>query len=493
MTFAFDEQFAMFDITPVENQFILEYLPGAKGDHVKVYLYGLLCCYHPQKETDIGSISRELGMTEDEVMLAFRYWERRGIVKRVQDHPPAWQYINIKQKNLVNDDIPDPEYVQFSRELENCFEGVRDFHGSEIAACYEWKDAMHLSTEVILMLLKYMARTRGKHFKIKDAEKVAMMLSDENALTVDDAEHVLARDESMNAGFRKVLRKLGKKYNPSDANLMVYKKWVDDWHFTQEAIEDACDRTGTSDPSLALVDAILEKAYKSQGNPEKVLDRNALESYEQQRKNLKEILSETGHRGAPTAAQQELYSRMAAMYPQEVIFLAARECAAKNRDFDSVLKLLQSWQDRGFTRTEQIREHIEAFHEKEEFLKSLRMKWSVRDAEPGQKALQLLAKWENELGFSRDMISLAAEYAFEARKPVAYMDAILAGWAEKGIRTPGAAEQERLDKKKQPADTGRKGGEKTVPAQQYSQRDYSQEQDEAMQRMLTMDGGDGRA
>ena len=65
MTFAFDERYAMFDVTPVENQFILEYLAGAKGDYVKVYLYGLLCCYHPRKEMDIASMSRELELTED--------------------------------------------------------------------------------------------------------------------------------------------------------------------------------------------------------------------------------------------------------------------------------------------------------------------------------------------------------------------------------------------------------------------------------------------
>ena len=28
--FGFDERYAMFDITPVENQFILDYLPDAK-------------------------------------------------------------------------------------------------------------------------------------------------------------------------------------------------------------------------------------------------------------------------------------------------------------------------------------------------------------------------------------------------------------------------------------------------------------------------------
>ena len=75
MTFAFDERYAMFDITPVENQFILEYMPGAKGDYVKVYLYGLLCCYHPRKEMDVASMSRELGMTEDVILAAYRYWE----------------------------------------------------------------------------------------------------------------------------------------------------------------------------------------------------------------------------------------------------------------------------------------------------------------------------------------------------------------------------------------------------------------------------------
>ena len=40
--FGFDEQYAMFDVTPVANQFLLEYMPMARGDYVKVYLYGLM-------------------------------------------------------------------------------------------------------------------------------------------------------------------------------------------------------------------------------------------------------------------------------------------------------------------------------------------------------------------------------------------------------------------------------------------------------------------
>ena len=40
--FSFDEQAALFDVTPLPNQFILNYLPEASGDAVRVYLFGLV-------------------------------------------------------------------------------------------------------------------------------------------------------------------------------------------------------------------------------------------------------------------------------------------------------------------------------------------------------------------------------------------------------------------------------------------------------------------
>ena len=203
------------------------------------------------------------------------------------------------------------------------------------------------------------------------------------------------------------------------------------------------------------------------------------------------MLKEIGQYGAATPAQQRLYDRMTEMFPQEIILLAAGECAAKQKKFDSVLKLLESWQERGFTDEEQIRNHIEAFHQKEEVLKKLRQKWAGQDADIGQKTLQLLEKWEKSMRFSREMISLAADAAFEAKKPIAYMDRLLTDWSEKGIRTPEAAKQEQ---KTAGAGELRKTG-KTVSAQQYSQRDYEGEQEDAMRRMLSgvRNGGESHA
>ena len=67
-------------------------------------------------------------------------------------------------------------------------------------------------------------------------------------------------------------------------------------------IEDACDRTGTSTPSLGLVDAILERAYMNSGSSGQ-LNRNDLDAAEEKRKNLREVLREMGQYGAPTPAR----------------------------------------------------------------------------------------------------------------------------------------------------------------------------------------------
>lgn len=60
--FGFDDQSFIFDVTPVENQFILEHMVSAKGDDVKVYLYGLMHCYRPGSGMDLQQMAKDLGM-----------------------------------------------------------------------------------------------------------------------------------------------------------------------------------------------------------------------------------------------------------------------------------------------------------------------------------------------------------------------------------------------------------------------------------------------
>ncbi len=96
MSFRFSESFGMFDVTPVENLFIEEYMLRAPGDYIKVYLYGLAQCYHPSGNAGIEAFSRALGVEQDVVRSAFLYWEKLGVVRKVSDRPPSYQYNNLK-------------------------------------------------------------------------------------------------------------------------------------------------------------------------------------------------------------------------------------------------------------------------------------------------------------------------------------------------------------------------------------------------------------
>ena len=64
----FADNFSMYDITPVENLFIQEFMTRAPGDYVRVYLYGLMLCYHPTGNAGPEEIARALGMENDQVL-----------------------------------------------------------------------------------------------------------------------------------------------------------------------------------------------------------------------------------------------------------------------------------------------------------------------------------------------------------------------------------------------------------------------------------------
>ena len=68
--------------TDVENMFINEYLPGAPGEYVKVFLYGLL---YAQLGTEMthSAMAAQLGLSEKTLADAWNYWEQMGVVKKL--------------------------------------------------------------------------------------------------------------------------------------------------------------------------------------------------------------------------------------------------------------------------------------------------------------------------------------------------------------------------------------------------------------------------
>ena len=417
--FGFDTKYAMFDITPVENQFILEYLPAAKGDYVKVYLYGLMRCYHPEEDMNLDRMCHELNMTEDEVTAAFGYWERRRLVRRISDNPPKWQYVNIKQLNVTEEPDPEPEYTEFSNALYQAFDKVRRLHGNELNTCFEWREELKLPTEVIIMLLNHMVSVKGKNFRINDADKIAVQMASEDVRTVEAAEDFFSRDEQAVSGIKKILKKMGKRYLPSEAQIAMYRKWITEWGFSHEAIEAALELTAKGDPNMGYLDGILNSLRQ-----EEAMSPDRIRQSSRKAEGFREILRELG-KGDVSVRNLQIYDQMLALYPQGVIMIAACECGQNGKDINDTLKLLQAWKDKGLEEQREVEDYVKTFHEQTALIRKLKSIWGTDEGRIGKTDRSLIYKWKNEFGFSTEAITVAASYAAEAKQPMTYLDKIL--------------------------------------------------------------------
>ena len=93
MTCSFAKEFSSSSFTGIENYFITEYLPISSGDSVKVYLYGLFLCNHPEQDKPLSEIAEILNMTEKEVCDCFKYWEEFGLLSVLNENPFTVVYL----------------------------------------------------------------------------------------------------------------------------------------------------------------------------------------------------------------------------------------------------------------------------------------------------------------------------------------------------------------------------------------------------------------
>ncbi|MBR7174675.1 MAG: DnaD domain protein [Clostridia bacterium] len=485
MMFDFEEGFALFDMTPVDNQFIQEYLPAAKGDDVRVYLYGLMRCYHPENGMSLKQMSHDLNMEEEAVQKAYRYWERRGLVQRVSDDPVSYRYVSVRRKNMAGGDAAaDPEYEAFADSLYEVFDHGRRLHGSEIRTCYEWVEDLGLPAEVVIMLLKHMEKKKGKNFTIQSAEPMAVRMAEEDVRNVEAAEVFLSRDQEIYQGTKNVLKRLGKRNLPSEDQQNLYRKWIREWQFTPEAILKACEQTAGGDPSMGYLDAILRNMRENvrAGAP---IDVTGVQEAREEGDRLKKILKAAGA-GAPDEEKRGWYRRLLGEFDDEMILMAAREC--KGRPTEDIEGMLRSWRQKGILTPADARAYIREFRDQSDLMRKLRESWGLKNSLGGTDRATI-AKWEKEMGFPPEIILYAAESAAGAEKPMAYLNRILKEYAEKGIRTKAQIDADRQSHQERTGGKNNPGTAKTVPAQQYEQRDYSgqgQNPDDVLDRLEEM-------
>ncbi|MBQ7455022.1 MAG: DnaD domain protein [Clostridia bacterium] len=467
--FTQDESLLRLGALALDNLFIQDYLPAAKGDYVKVYLYGLYLSQHPQQEMSLDEMAHDLELDRVQVEAALRYWERRRLVRRLRDNPPEYGFCSPTQVALGGEDAitADPAFIAFSEDVYALFGDQRSVRPSDIDLAWEWVEVIGLPREAVIMLLSHMMHTRGVNFSFKAAQSEAVRMHEEGVASAEDAEAFFAHSRELQEGARAVLRCLGKRRAPSEAEMALYRQWTGEWGYSREAILAACDETTNGEPTFKYLSGILagirQRAQQS-GAPRTAQDLRGQLAEEQQAH--AEALAFARAMGQKSASDlvTRAYRRLRARYDGGVILLAAQETRAAGGDLDKLEQALEALARQGVTDEAGTKAYFEAVHRVNQALQPI-MDACGYTGRPTAADRTLYKKWKG-MGFSDEMLLLAARHARAAARKMPYIDKVLAAWQAEGVKTPGQAAS-----RPRPAVSGRQ-----VTAQQYTQRDYTEEE-----------------
>ncbi|MBR1685774.1 MAG: DnaD domain protein [Clostridia bacterium] len=477
--FSFSDKFANFGATAVDNQFLVEYMPSATGDEVKVYLYGLFACASQMPDVSLAQIAHDLALTESDVKKAYRHWERVGLVERTGDNPLSYRYLPVNQAVFTGTAMPvDDGYERFTEAVYAVFGNDTRIHGQQLVKYYEWVVELGLPQEVVLMLIRHMISVKGKNFSTKAAEKLAVELARENVRTIEDAEQALSHNVLVLECSRAVLRRLNMRREPTEPEMEMCSGWLKELGYTQAAILAACDdTTAAGNPSFKYLDSILRKKHsKGEDTVSQKQYEEKRRADEQRREPLRRVYEALG-RGANAINEGTLsvyWSLRETLDNEAVIQYAAEQVGRANGKLEDVVNMVSSWAKRGIRDEAGAKAYVEAFSSERTLLVSLGDTWGIRPPS-GEANHKLVKKWRGA-GMPDDVIvHVAGTMRVDARH-MPYLDAILTRLISQGALTMEAADKALSEHREAPTSapqTGTRGG-KQVTENNYEQRENTE-------------------
>lgn len=297
--------------TSVSNIFISEYVPGANGEFVKVYLYLLHLMSLRSNNISISLLADTFNQTEADIMRALRYWDSLDVISLsfngpgnglsnivLRDIKHTGQAANamadpiaaesasvnstssyqtetvraakpdIKQTEVIY--TAEPSKVSYSKEQLNGFLAndnfsmllfvIEQYMGrplstKETNSIVYFYDGLKLSTDLIEYLFEYCVEHNKK--SINYIEKVALSWASKNIHTIAEAKEETSNHTDY---VYQVMKAFGlSNREPAQHEKAMIAKWADTYCFDTDMIIEACNRTikAIHQPSFEYADTIL--------------------------------------------------------------------------------------------------------------------------------------------------------------------------------------------------------------------------------------------
>ncbi|MCR4693741.1 MAG: DnaD domain protein [Pseudobutyrivibrio sp.] len=273
-------------VTCVSNAFIDNFMKDANGEFVKIYLYLLRSLNKDGYEFSISQLADCLDHTEKDVLRAFTYWEKVGLLRLeyndlnelsgiyfvdVQGHdrlgkvpaPSSSPAAPLPIENtFVKPNYTPDELQAFQSDSEVsdllfCTQTYigRPLSSTETSTILFWFEGLHMNIDLIQYLIESSIDNGHKSFHYMN--KTALNWTESGITTVDQARTTSKSHLAIVYAVKKSMGISGRDLIPTE--LEYVDKWANKYRFSKDIITEACKRTilATNKPQFSYADSIL--------------------------------------------------------------------------------------------------------------------------------------------------------------------------------------------------------------------------------------------
>ncbi|MBQ8451290.1 MAG: DnaD domain protein [Clostridia bacterium] len=424
---SFSSKLVLDNYTVIDNTFLNEFLPGATGDAVKVYLYGLtLCANTSSTDNNMETICKVLSLSQADVEKAFSYWQEMGLVQVVSANPYEVRYLPVRAHSgsvkIRNKD----KYADFNKMVEEaiCDRMVTPIEFNEY---YSLMEVYHFEPEALIMIIRYCVKNKSTSVGYPYILAVARDFAHQGLKTYETVEAKFIEQDKSSAEIKQILSALGIKREADIDERNMYLKWKNSLGFTHGAIIEVA-KSLKKHGGFNRLDETLTKYYE-----QKLFSIEEISNYSSRKELLFEIAkSVTKNLGLyfgdlENVVNVYISDWIQKGYEKETLEFISNYAFKQNlRTLDGMNTIVQKFFKLGLVSMEAIDEYIaEILANDEQIREVLDTLGLLRSVSSFDR--DLYRTWTNDWGFEQDAILLVAKSSKGTANPIAYMNKILSG------------------------------------------------------------------
>lgn len=455
--------------TCIDNKFILNYVADAPEKCNAVYLLGLVLCQSNGDDNACTTIAQKLGISTEDVMSAYLYWEEVGLVHITGENPPHVIYLDVNNNVNAQKKIKPGKYNKFSQEMQRIVNG-RMITPTEYGEYYAFLEDTTFEPNALLAVAQYCVDLKNNQINGHYILKVARSQQAKGATTLLSVQENLNSKQKYDDDLRVIFKALNSSRSIDIDDRETYEKWTKDLGFTLDTIVSVakkCKKGG-----MTALNGKLQEYYNKGA-----LSVVEMDDYDNEKTKLYDLAKSINrcigvyYQSLDAIVDEYVADWVRKGFDEETLIGIAKYCFRSGiRTLNGLANIVDKLYKNGVTTLSSLEQYLENMSAKDENISAI-LKCAGLDRRVTNNDRTLYRTWTETWNMPDDVILYVAEKSAGTTAPTAYINRVLCDYKQKGVTTVEQA------KAQQPQQSAKSAPKRAIIGQiEIERREYTDQQ-----------------